>query len=91
MLYVQVELYVPYLFLAATASSKRRRGLAVDAAAPIVTVLLTVLTSGRSPCPGLGGETPRGPERTRRGGAGRPRPSVHSCHPGERPMTAGEG
>ena len=77
-------LYVSYLFLAATASSKRRRGLAVDAAAPIV----TVLTSGRSPCPGLGG-TPRGPECTRRGGAGRPRPSVHSCHPGGRSMTAG--
>ena len=80
-------LYVSYLFLAATASSKRRRGLAVDAAAPIV----TVLTSGRSPCPGLGGKTPRGPEWTRRGGAGRPRPSVHRCHPGERPMTAGSG
>ena len=50
-------LYVSYLFLAATAPSKRRRGLAVDAAAPIV----TVLTSGRSPCPGLGGRHRAGP------------------------------
>ena len=74
-------LYVSYLFLAATAPSKRRRGLAVDAAAPIV----TVLTSGRSPCPGLGGRHRAGPSGPV---ARRPRPSVHSCHPGERPMTA---
>ena len=45
-------LYVSYLFLAATAPSKRRRGLAVDAAAPIVTVLGLV---GGTPAQGWGG------------------------------------
>ena len=42
-------------------------------------------TSGRSPCLGLGGRHRAGPSV----GAGRPRPSGHSCHPGECSMTPG--
>ena len=50
-------------------------------------------TSGRGPWGSArtSGRRTRGPEWTRRGGARRPRPSVHSCHPGERSMTARGG